>query len=96
MIKWFIEMNFSTLIILLYMSVFLLINSIFSKTTNRVFANSPVLTVIEMTAYCAELWTAGFDKPTNLRILFSAIGYSVRPIIVYLFVKLLLRPLIHH
>ena len=91
MIKWFIEMNFPTLMILLYMSVFLLINSIFSKTTNRVFANSLVLTVIEMTAYCAELWTAGFDKPTNLRILFSAIGYSVRPIIVYLFVKLLLR-----
>lgn len=38
MIKWFIEMNFPTLMILLYMSVFLLINSIFSKTTNRVFA----------------------------------------------------------
>ena len=31
MVKWFIEMNFSTLIIIVYMSVFLLINSIFPK-----------------------------------------------------------------
>ena len=31
MMKWFIEMNFPTLIILVYMSAFLMINSIFSK-----------------------------------------------------------------
>ena len=91
MVKWFIEMNFSTLIIIVYMSVFLLINSIFPKKINNVFGKSLVLTVIEMIAYCAELYTASFDNPTILRIFFSAVGYSVRPMIIYLFVKLLLR-----
>lgn len=91
MIQWFIEMNFPTLIILVYMSVFLMINSIFPKKINVVFGQSLVLTVIEMAAYCAELWTASLDRPTTLRIFFSAVGYSVRPMIVYLFVKLLLR-----
>lgn len=91
MIQWFIEMNFPTLIILVYMSVFLMINSIFPKKINVVFGQSLVLTVIEMAAYCAELWTASLDRPTTPRIFFSAVGYSVRPMIVYLFVKLLLR-----
>lgn len=91
MIKWFIEMNFPTLVILVYMSVFLMINSIFPKKINTVFVQSLILTVVEMTAYCAELWTAAFDRPSVLRILFSAVGYSVRPMIVYLFVMLLLR-----
>ena len=91
MIKWFIEMNFPTLIILVYMSVFLMINSIFPKKINTVFGQSLALTVIEMAAYCAELWTAGLESPTTLRVFFSAVGYSVRPIIVYLFVMLLLR-----
>ena len=44
-----------------------------------------------MSAYCSELWTASLAEPTKLRILFSAIGYSVRPMIIYLFVKLLMR-----
>ncbi|MDD6991476.1 MAG: GGDEF domain-containing protein [Oscillospiraceae bacterium] len=91
MIKWFIEMNFPTLIILVYMSAFLMINSIFPKKINIVFGQSLVLTVIEMAAYCAELWTASLDRPTTLRIFFSAVGYSVRPMIIYLFVMLLLR-----
>ncbi|MBP0956297.1 MAG: GGDEF domain-containing protein [Oscillospiraceae bacterium] len=91
MIQWFIEMNFPTLIILVYMSVFLMINSIFPKKINVVFGQSLVLTVIEMIAYCAELWTASLDRPTTLRIFLSAVGYSVRPMIAYLFVMLLLR-----
>lgn len=91
MVNWFIEMNFPTLIILVYMSAFLTINSIFQKKINTVFVRSLVLTVIEMIAYCAELWTASLDRPTILRISFSAVGYSVRPMIIYLFVMLLLR-----
>lgn len=91
MIKWFVEMNFPTLVILVYMSAFLMINSIFPKKVNAVFAQSLVLTVIEMVAYCAELWTASLDKPTSLRIFLSAVGYSVRPMICYLFIMLLLR-----
>lgn len=91
MIKWFIEMNFPTLVIIVYMSAFLMMNSIFPKKINSVFAQSLVLTVIEMIAYCAELWTASLDRPTTLRIFLSAVGYSERPMICYLFVMLLLR-----
>lgn len=44
----------------------------------------------ELVAYNLELITASWDHPTALRILLSGIGYSLRPLIVYLFIMLVL------
>lgn len=73
------------------MSVFLKINSIFRKDINKTFGLSRILTVTEMIAYCAELRAAECGSSSLLCIFFCAVGYSVRPMIVYLFVKLSLR-----
>lgn len=91
MVRWFVELNFPTLIILVFMSVFLMINSIFQKDINKTFGLSLILTVTEMIVYCAELWMAENGGSPSLCIFFCAVGYSVRPVIVYLFVKLSLR-----
>ena len=37
---------------------------------------------MELLVYSAELGTASFAKPTYLRILLSAIGYSIRPFLI--------------
>lgn len=91
MVRWFIELNFPTLIILVFMSVFLISNSIFQKNINRTFGLSLIMTIVEMLSYSAELWAAGHGGSASLCIFFCAVGYSVRPMIVYLFVKLSLR-----
>lgn len=44
----------------------------------------------ELVAYNLELVTASWDHPTALRIILSGIGYSLRPLIVYLFIMLVL------
>lgn len=44
----------------------------------------------ELAAYNLELITASWDHPTTLRLLLSGIGYSLRPLIVYLFIMLVL------
>lgn len=89
--QWLFESNFTTLIILLFMSVFLTINSIFSKTINRAFGLSILLTAVDVAVSCAEKWTSSYDCPPGVCIFFCAMGYTVRPIIVYLFLKLSLR-----
>ncbi|MGN1037209.1 MAG: GGDEF domain-containing protein [Ruminococcus sp.] len=91
MIRWFVELNFPTLIILVFMSVFLMINSIFQKKIKRTFGLSLIITVIEMITYCAEIIAVEKGSSPNLCIFFCALGYSVRPVIIYIFVKLSLR-----
>ncbi|MGN0624295.1 MAG: GGDEF domain-containing protein [Oscillospiraceae bacterium] len=91
MLRWFVDLNFPTLIILVFMSVFLTINSIFKRKINRTFSLSLIVTIVEMAAYCAELWGAQHGSSTNFCIFFCALGYAVRPIIIYQFVKLSLR-----
>lgn len=91
MVRWFIEMNLSTLIVIISMTVFLTINSILKKDVTKTFVFSIVLTTIEMIVYCAELWTADHGGSAKLCILYCALGYVIRPIIIYLFVKLSLH-----
>ena len=91
MIKWFVELNFPALIILAFMSVFLTMNSLFQKRINRTFGLSLFITIIEMLTYCAEIRAAEDGGSRELCILFCAVGYAIRPVIIYLFVKLSLR-----
>lgn len=91
MVRWFVELNFPALIILLFMSAFLTINSIFQKKINRTFGLSLIITVIEMITYCAEIRAVEDGSSPEVCIIFCAVGYSIRPIIIYLFVKLSLR-----
>lgn len=90
-IRWFVELNFPTLIILLFMSAFLVMNSLFRKKINKTFWLSLIITVIEMLAYCAELREVQYGNSPNLTIFYCAVGYAIRPVIIFLFLKLSLR-----
>lgn len=91
MVRWFVELNFPALIMLGFMSAFLMMNSIFQKKINRTFGLSLFITIIEMIVYFAELWEVEHGSSAALCILYCAVGYAVRPLIIYLFVKLSLR-----
>lgn len=76
---------------LLFLLFFLRENQTLNPDIKRNFYHIIILEFIEMAAYNAELWTAAFSKPTVLRILLSAIGYSLRPIFVYMLLMIELR-----
>lgn len=50
-----------------------------------------IFELLELTAYNLELVTASYDHPTNMRIFLSALGYSLRPLIPYILIKLINR-----
>lgn len=73
---------------LLFLFVFLYANHILEPAIKQIFVLLAGLELLELVAYCLELWTAGFQHPTMLRVLLSAIGYSVRPVLFYLILLL--------
>ena len=90
-LRWFVELNFPTLIVLMFMSIFLALNSIFHKRINKIFSLSLIVSVIERVAYSAELWEVGHGGSPGVCIFFCALGYTARPVIVYLYIKLAVR-----
>ena len=77
------EINFAPIVGLLFLMLFLLSGKKAEKDITNMFLGICLLELIELLAYSAELWTASFDHPTHLRVLLSAIGYTVRPFLIY-------------
>lgn len=57
----------------------------------KLFLHIWIFELLELTAYNLELVTASYDHPTNMRIFLSALGYSLRPLIPYILIKLIKR-----
>lgn len=87
----FIVIHFAPLTGLLFLMIFLLSNLKTDKRIHHVFAVVFGLELLELVVYSAELWTASFAEPSVLRILFSAIGYSVRPFLVLCILQMIGR-----
>lgn len=69
------------------MLVVLIINTKnIDKKVKIIFLVLSFIEFIELLAYQLELITASWDKPTNLRIFLSAVGYSIKPFIIYLII----------
>lgn len=83
----FIVNNFAPLTGLLFLFVFLLAGKETEKGNRRGFLLLCTLELVELIVYNAELWTASFAEPTALRIFLSALGYSIRPILLLLIFK---------
>ena len=79
MLHDFIHINYTTVLLVLFMIVFLLSNVSFGKRTTRLFmlaiAGSLMLVIVDS----VESYTATWAEPSKLRILMSAIGYTLRP-----------------
>ena len=83
--------NFAPLTGLLFLVLFLLGNQESDKDKRKLFLLLCLMEFVELLVYNAELWTAGFTKPTLLRILLSAVGYSIRPFLVLFIFHLSVR-----
>lgn len=87
----YLTINYAPVIGLACLLIFLVGNAYLEKSIKNKFYWLVGLEVIEITAYSLELWTSTFVETTVLRIFLSAIGYSIRPVVVYLILLLALR-----
>lgn len=81
MIYEFVENNYVTIVITLLLTLFILTNNNFEKKTNRLFLIMAFCTSILMIEESWEVQLSLADTPNFMRIVLSAIGYSLRPII---------------
>lgn len=87
-INEFISNNFAALMGFIFLLVVLVTNHAMSKRQKCLFYMILGIELVELIAYNLELYTASLAYPTKMRILLSAIGYSARPLILYLFIKM--------
>lgn len=84
----FLAGNFAPFISIVFLLIFLRENTLLENNIKRSFYLLIAFEVIELIAYNIELWTVTFPDPTFLRMLMSAIGYTIRPLLVYIIVSL--------
>lgn len=91
MLHHLIHINYATILLIVFMITFLLSNTIFNKRITRLFFISIVCVLFLVIADSIETWTESFQKPTMLRILVSAIGYTLRPIGILNIILIVIR-----
>lgn len=84
----FVMHNIAPIAGLLYLLIVLGYNTALSSWERKQFYILWVLEALELIAYNAERVTAAWGQPTMLRTLLSAIGYSLRPAIIYVLIRL--------
>lgn len=82
MFQELVMINFMPALAIVFLFTFVYPNSMFENKVLDLFKKAVVICLIALVVYSLELWTASWDEPSNWRILFSAIGYTVRPLIV--------------
>lgn len=88
---YYITINYAPTIGIAFLFLVLLTNADMEREIKRIFYALLLLETIEMIAYSVELETASWAYPSKWRILLSAIGYTIRPVLVYLHLKLTRR-----
>lgn len=91
MLKEFVQMNFGTIVIAIVMPVFMRTNRVFGKREERLFLTTILLLDILIVVDNIEWWTSTLSYPTMLRVWMSAIGYTVRPLVVLTIILIVLR-----
>lgn len=86
-----IHINYATLLIVVFMITFLLSNTIFNKRITRLFFVSILCVLFLVIADSIETWTEALPKPTTLRIVVSAIGYTLRPLGILFILLIIIR-----
>lgn len=91
MLKEFLLMNFGTIVIAIVMPVFMKTNRAFEKREERLFLTTLFLLDILLVVDNIEWWTSTLAYPTMLRVWMSAIGYTVRPLVILTIILIVLR-----
>ncbi|MBR6696751.1 MAG: GGDEF domain-containing protein [Lachnospiraceae bacterium] len=91
MLQDFIYSNYATCLIILFMIVFLVTNTTFDKKETTLFMRAILLALVLVVVDTVESYTASFAYPTTLRVLMSAIGYTVRPLCIMCILVIVVR-----
>ena len=91
MAHYLIQVHYGTCIIVAFMLIFISTNHFFEKNIIRMFRYAAIAVFVLVLVDSVEYWTASFPEPSDLRIWMSAIGYTLRPTIIFMIVMLLLR-----
>ena len=89
MLKELVEINYASIVTLVCLLVFIFTNDYFTKRVRTLFLTASLMLLGLVLADSVEYWTASLEHLTPVRILMSAIGYSLRPIIIYVVILLL-------
>lgn len=90
MFKELVEINYATVASMFCLLIFIITNNYFNKRVRVLYLIACVMVLCLAMADSIEYWTATFDTLSPLRIWMSAIGYSIRPAIVYVVILLLM------
>ena len=85
--KDIIQNNFIPVIGLIFVIIAIYKNKSFTKRDRYIYFIMIFLEVIEILAYNQERYLSELAYPTFRRRLCSAIGYTIRPMIIYVFIK---------
>lgn len=91
MLHNFIHINYTTVLLVLFMIVFLMTNVSFEKRTTRLFMMAMIISLLLVIVDSIESYTATWAEPSNLRILMSAIGYTLRPMSIMYVLMIITR-----
>lgn len=80
MINHLIHINYTTVLLVLFMIMFLLSNVSFERRVVKMFLVSIMTALVLVIADSIETYTESLSYPTMLRVVVSAIGYTVRPL----------------
>lgn len=83
--------NFAPVTGIVCILIFLYTNSILDKRITSMFKLTTYLAILELVAYSAELWTATWAHPSMLRVFLSVVGYTLRPLMLYCILVMILR-----
>lgn len=89
MVYDFIQNNFILVVNILFLTVFLRTNTVFDKEITRRFSISILLLVAVTVAENVEYAMSLRPEPTMVRVWMSMIGYTLRPLIIYVLILIL-------
>lgn len=82
-------MDYAAVMLTLCLLIFIITNDYFPKRIRKLFLAACLSVLLLVTVDSVEYWTASFSRLSVLRTWMSAIGYSLRPAIIYLLIHLM-------
>lgn len=87
----FFTINFFPVVGMIFMMIFILSNSILEKRVKLKFLTLIVCLQAELIIYNIELFLPSTNCSRLLMTLITALGYSIRPVLLYLFISVIIR-----
>lgn len=87
----FLIMNFAPVIGIISLLIFLYTNMALDKKITQMFKVITYLSIVQLIIYDAEMWTATWSEPSVWRMVLSVLSYTLRPLMLYCIIILILR-----